>query len=307
LRDAGPCFDQEVEPGGYAWWYVDAISDDRRYGLTIIAFVGSVFSPYYAWTGWRDPLDHCAVNVALYSPGGSAWAMTERRRSAVRRSRDALTIGRTTATWDAGALSFAIDETTAPIPRAIRGRVEVQAEAINCEAFVLERPGRHWWRPLAPQTRVKVEMEAPALSWHGTGYFDQNAGAEPIERAFATWTWSRANLRNGAAILYDAVRRREPPLSLALGFDRHGGFDELQPPPAATLPPTRWRLPRATRADDGRAAVARSFEDTPFYSRSLVSHDLFGERVESVHESLSLDRLSWPIVRAMLPFRMPRW
>jgi carotenoid 1,2-hydratase len=233
--------------------------------------------------------------------------MTERRRSAVRRSRDALTIGRTTATWDAGALSFAIDETTAPIPRAIRGRVEVQAEAINCEAFVLERPGRHWWRPLAPQTRVKVEMEAPALSWHGTGYFDQNAGAEPIERAFATWTWSRANLRNGAAILYDAVRRREPPLSLALGFDRHGGFDELQPPPAATLPPTRWRLPRATRADDGRAAVARSFEDTPFYSRSLVSHDLFGERVESVHESLSLDRLSWPIVRAMLPFRMPRW
>ena len=171
LRDAGPCFDQEVEPGGYAWWYVDAISDDRRYGLTIIAFVGSVFSPYYAWTGWRDPLDHCAVNVALYGPRGSAWAMTERRRSAVRRSRDTLAIGRTTATWNAGALSFAIDETAAPIPRPIRGRVEVRAEAINCQAFVLERQGRHWWRPLAPQTRVTVEMEAPALSWRGTGIF----------------------------------------------------------------------------------------------------------------------------------------
>ena len=44
-------FDQPVAPGGYAWWYVDALSDDGRHGLTIIAFVGSVFSPYYAWSG----------------------------------------------------------------------------------------------------------------------------------------------------------------------------------------------------------------------------------------------------------------
>jgi len=37
-----------VKPGGYAWWYVDALSADGRFGLSIIAFVGSVFSPYYA-------------------------------------------------------------------------------------------------------------------------------------------------------------------------------------------------------------------------------------------------------------------
>ena len=48
-----------VAPGGYAWWYVDALSDDGRHGLTIIAFIGSVFSPYYAWAAARhaDPLD----------------------------------------------------------------------------------------------------------------------------------------------------------------------------------------------------------------------------------------------------------
>ena len=69
--DAGPCFDQDVVPGGYAWWYVDAISDDGQHGLTIIAFIGSVFSPYYAWAGRRDPLDHCAFNVALYGPRAS--------------------------------------------------------------------------------------------------------------------------------------------------------------------------------------------------------------------------------------------
>ncbi len=39
----------EVARRGYAWWYIDAVSDCGSHALTIIAFVGSVFSPYYAW------------------------------------------------------------------------------------------------------------------------------------------------------------------------------------------------------------------------------------------------------------------
>ena len=68
-----------------------------------------------------------------------------------------------------------------PAPHS-RGRVVVRAEALNRHAFVLEGRGRHWWRPLAPHARVEVQMDAPALSWRGTGYVDQNAGAEPLER-----------------------------------------------------------------------------------------------------------------------------
>ena len=47
--------DGSVAPGGYRWWYIDAVSDDGLHGLTLIAFVGSVFSPYYAWSGRADP------------------------------------------------------------------------------------------------------------------------------------------------------------------------------------------------------------------------------------------------------------
>ena len=70
----GPRFDAPVPLNGYAWWYVDALSDDGRYGITLIAFIGSVFSPYYAFrrrSGRIDPLDHCALNVALYGGGQS--------------------------------------------------------------------------------------------------------------------------------------------------------------------------------------------------------------------------------------------
>ena len=304
--DEGPQFDRPVEAGGYAWWYVDALSEDRQYGLTVIAFVGSVFSPYYAWAGRHDPLDHCAVNVALYGPRGTLWAMTERRRGAVLVSRDALGIGPSHAIWSGDALALEIDERAAPVPRRIRGRIRVRAEALNSRRFVLEEAGGHWWRPILPSAVVEVDMNAPAIGWRGRGYFDQNAGAEPLERGFRRWTWSRAVTDRETTILYDAERRRGPPLSLALRFDARGEFESRPSPLVTTLPRTRWGLARATRADDGRASALRSFEDTPFYARGLVGHTLFGERVELVHESLSLDRFANPVVRLMLPFRMPR-
>ena len=81
--DGGPRFDQTLGPNAYQWWYVDALSDDGQYGITIIALIGSVFSPYYAWARRRGPADpeqFCALNVALYGKDRRAWAMTERGR-----------------------------------------------------------------------------------------------------------------------------------------------------------------------------------------------------------------------------------
>ena len=63
---SGPRFDAPVVAQGYDWWYLDALGDDGQHGLTIIAFIGSVFSPYYKLSGRSDPANHCAMNVALY-------------------------------------------------------------------------------------------------------------------------------------------------------------------------------------------------------------------------------------------------
>ena len=66
-------------------------------------------------------------------------------------------------------------------------------------------------------------------------------------------------------------------------------------------------MARGTRADPGHVAtVTRTWEDSPFYVRSALRTRLFGEDCAAVHESLSLDRFRLPLVRAMLPFRMPR-
>ncbi|MFN7269094.1 MAG: carotenoid 1,2-hydratase, partial [Cereibacter sp.] len=87
-----------VGPDGYAWWYVDGVCDDGRHAISVIAFIGSVLSPWYAWSGRRDPEHHVGLNVATYGPGGR-FTMTDRGRAALRRDAHSLTIGPSAVRW----------------------------------------------------------------------------------------------------------------------------------------------------------------------------------------------------------------
>ncbi|MBC7436164.1 MAG: carotenoid 1,2-hydratase [Bdellovibrionales bacterium] len=312
-----PAFDLRVPPAGYAWWYLDALSDDGRHGLTLIAFIGSVFSPYYASArrrgqGLADPENHCAMNVALYAGPGSgapkAWCMTERGRRAVERTASTLQIGPSGLTWDSSTLTAQIHETSVPWGRRMRGTVRLHPHALLGSPYPLDDAARHRWCPIAPSARVEVEMESPGLNWSGTAYLDCNHGDRPLEQDFQRWDWSRTALSGQrSAVLYDVTRRDGSAMSLALAFDGQGGATRFTPPPACTLAPTAWRVPRATRSDASQPVqVAQTLEDSPFYARSILQTHLLGEPATAVHESLCLQRWARPVVQLMLPFRMPR-
>ncbi len=304
-------FDPKVPEGGYHWWYVDALSDDGRHGLTIIAFIGSVFSPYYKWArrrGPAEPLNHAAINVALYGASGHKWAMTERGQNAVARDRGHFTVGPSRLAWVEDSLEISLDEMTFPLPGRIRGEIRLHPENLNTEPFGLDADGLHHWRPIAPTARVEVALEKPALDWQGHGYLDSNWGAVPLEASFRRWDWSRSPIGRGSAVLYEGERRDGSPFNLALHFAADGRATPFDPPRPCPLPRTRiWRIPRATRTEgDATTGIEATLEDTPFYARSLLRTKLLGETTTAVHESLDLDRFSLPIVQAMLPFRMPR-
>jgi carotenoid 1,2-hydratase len=300
-------FDAAVAGQGYRWWYIDALSEDRRFGLTIIAFIGSVFSPYYFWSGRDDPYNHVALNVALYGAGGNRWAMTERRRGDLSRSPDMLEIGRSALHWDGDALVINFDEVSAPIPRSIRGSIRISAAAFFEQAHRLDMAGRHFWRPIMPRAPVEVMIDSPAQRWRGEAYVDSNFGFEPLEDGFIDWRWSRAHLRKDTVILYEGRRRDGTSFANAFRYCADGQIHDAELLPELTLPKTGWRIPRVTRADAGRkVTIRKTWEDTPFYARTALSTAMFGEAADAVHESLSLTRLRSPIVRLMLPFRMPR-
>jgi len=304
----GPDFARIVNANGYAWWYVDALSDDGENGITIIAFIGSVFSPYYAFArrkGPANPLNHCAVNVALYRKHGNRWAMTERPRGAVSRATNSFTVGPSHLSWDGTSLMIRINEISAPIPGRLSGTVRVVPTAITQQAFSLNENGNHWWWPIAPCARVQVALDQPHLRWQGDGYFDMNSGDAPLEQSFSGWQWSRGAMQDGTAILYEAQRCDGGRVDLAVAFDPQGRMQAFQPPPTVALKRTGWRIGRSVRSE-GAANVVRTLENAPFYARSVVSAQLLGEPVTLMHESLSLDRFKMPVVQAMLPFRMPR-
>jgi carotenoid 1,2-hydratase len=269
-----------------------------------------VFSPYYAWANRRHPAaaeDFCAMNIVLYRKSGGVWAMTERGRGSLRRGADHLSIGPSDLHWDGSALIARLDEIAVPIPRRLRGTLRLTPLNLQPRTFQLDAAGRHRWRPIAPAARIEVAFEKPESRWQGAAYFDTNSGDGPLAEDFSTWHWSRAATPTGATVLYDVARRDGSYLNLALKIGADGMARDFAPPPSHPLPATVWRVRRRTRADSGTSPrVIQTLEDAPFYARSRIATRLDGVTAEAIHESLDLNRFASPLVRALLPFRMPR-
>ncbi|MEM8768642.1 MAG: carotenoid 1,2-hydratase [Pseudomonadota bacterium] len=281
-------------------------------GVTVIAFIGSVFSPYYAHARRRralaDPEQYVSINAVLYLPGGKRWAMTERGRTSLGRDQQSLRVGPSAMSWDGDRLAIDVEEVTVPIPRKLKGRILLYPEQLNTQSFSIDGVGVHRWQPISPRCRVEVDFDAPELSWQGCGYLDSNRGDEPLEKAFRQWWWSRTHLAEGTLINYETEDREGAKhcLSILAPKDPNLGFQEQPAGRATSLPRTGWRVARPIRSSGGDIRVLRTLEDTPFYSRSVVSVEGAEGDQRGVHESLDLNRFRSPIVQAMLPFRMPR-
>ncbi len=234
--------------------------------------------------------------------------MTERGKSALHNTADSFTVGPSHLHWDGTALTAEIQEVAVPLVRPMRGMIKLIPQSVTDYATLLDDKGRHGWWPIAPVSRVELSFTNPDLSWTGSGYFDSNNGLEPLEAAFTRWDWSRAHMGDGSSVMmFDPTSCDGNDSALAVRIDPTGRGEELDPLEAARLPRTGWMVDRRTRRDPGGAlSVSKTLEDTPFYARSVVDAEIYGEKVTMMHESLDLNRFTSPIVQMMLPFRMPR-
>ena len=321
----------DVRPGGYAWWYFDAVSDDGARALTAIFFIGSVFSPDYAARIRRGEApraeEHLGVNLALYERGQKrAWVMSEHGAAALGgvgeggpRIADSA-IERTPS----GGLRITICEHTAPffvtlagIGARVEGTIEVEplTAPIDPVELYADRGVRHLWHVLMRAARVRVRFTRPEFTFDGLGYHDVNAGDGRLERAFRSWSWARFHDGGGAdartTIVYATHERS--------GAARAWVVDARDAEPAAArsaalLPEGERRrapwglwVPRWFAVDDDgrtlRCTPTRILEAAPFYTRYAARLDDV-TRSTGVGEFLDLERFSSRGIQFLLRFKM---
>ena len=301
-----PNFNLNVPEDGYAWWYVDGISHDGSKAISIIGFIGSVFSPWYRWSGRKNPANHCCLNVVTYGRGGR-WTMTDRGEDALDLSDDTLQIGPSSMHWDGDKLIVDINEISTPHAQAIRGTVTIRPSAITGIELPLTEDGAHIWRPFGPVSDIEVELNRSGWDWSGHGYFDANFGTRALEADFDYWTWGRFPTSKGAACFYDAARRDGSELAAAIRFDKTGQAQAMEAPPKAKISRPFWGVRRETRADGGfQPRQVKAMLDAPFYNRSAVKTRINGEESIGVHEALDLTRFRKSWLMPMLAVRVPR-
>ncbi|MFK7754649.1 MAG: carotenoid 1,2-hydratase [Sedimentitalea sp.] len=284
------------------------MSDDGTKAVSVIGFIGSVFSPWYKWSGRKSPQNHCCINVATYGAGGR-FTMTDRGTPALRQSRDELTVGPSSMRWEGDKLVIDINEIGAPpMITRVRGQITLTPTAVTGVELPLTQNGSHIWRPFAPTARISVELDAPGWQWDGHGYFDANFGTRALEQDFDYWTWGRYPTPAGGSLcFYDATRRDGTALEAAIAFDPDGTARHVPAPPSTKMARSLWQVRRETRADPGTTPrQVKAMLDAPFYCRAAVETVIDGQTLTGVHEALDLDRFASPLLKPMLAVRVPR-
>ncbi|MBY5935489.1 carotenoid 1,2-hydratase [Tateyamaria omphalii] len=283
------------------------MSDCGTRAVSVIGFIGSVFSPWYRWSGRKNPQNHVCINVATYGKGGR-FTMTDRGTSALRQTASRFEVGPSMMRWEDDQLIIDIDEISSPpLISRIKGQIRILPSALTNVELALTDDNAHIWRPFAPRSRIEVDIDRPGWQWEGEGYFDANFGTRALEEDFSYWTWGRYPTGNGATCFYDATRLDGSELAAAFHFDEQGQATDIPLPPKAPMRRSLWAVKRETRGDAGaQARQVQNMLDAPFYSRSAVETTLNGERTKGVHEALDLRRFRSPLIKPMLAVRVPR-
>lgn len=288
--------------GAYRWFYADVTAGEDS--AVFIFMVGSLFSPRYSAGARRGacPLEHCAVNFALYHQGRRRrWVLSEYPRAAVQREGRALRIGRSLLEYAPdGTVRMEVDERCAPLGGPVRASLVLEPVSPAAEEVQLVPGLPHFWQALAPRARARLEVASEGVVAEGLGYHDSNHGEELLGARLPGWHWARVHGPEETVVDYhlpDGVASlRVTAGALGTRFERRHLLAEARPTSR-----TGWglRVPARLYAGDTEVGVPRLLESSPFYARVEARQG----GLEGMGEVADFRRFHSPFIRWMAHFR----
>ncbi|HEX8825153.1 MAG TPA: carotenoid 1,2-hydratase [Archangium sp.] len=288
--------------GAYRWFYADVTAGD--FSAVFIFMVGSLFSPRYSVGARRGarPLEHCAVNFALYHQGvRRRWVLSEYPVASVQRWGRALRIGRSLLEYAPdGTVRMEVDERCAPFGGAVRARLVLEPQVPAAEEVQLVPGLPHYWRALAPRAKARLEVASEGVVAEGLGYHDSNHGEELLGERLPGWHWARVHGPEETVVDYHLPAGVAP---LRVTASAVGTKSERSPLPTEARPTslTNWglRVPAHLYAGGTVVGAPRLLESSPFYARVAARR---GE-VDVMGEVADFRRFHSPFIRWMAHFR----
>ena len=293
--------DLPQQNGSYLWLYTDAVVGDVT--AVCIFLVGSVFSPRYVARIGRSapPLDHCALNFALYRGGRRiAWAFTE--YSGVAHARPyGLGIGNSTLAYARdGTLVLSVTERTAPWRRPVHARLELTPVCAPVGVMPLDPEGLHRWEPRIVRGTARLEVSALGIEGSGYGYHDANHGSVALGDDVPGWWWTRVHAPETSCVRYE-VHGRSSVIEVSARDGQHPSVVRI-PASEGNRRRSAWGLVLPTDLGAGDMTVPARWllESSPFYARQETQ----AEALHALGESADFRRFRSPLIRWMAYFRM---
>lgn len=336
----------DLGPGGYEWWYFDALSSDGRYGLVVIFYQGNPFSTRYNRAIQNKgeqpfPSEHPAVSISIYEEGSPVYySFTEFEPAAANFAGDRPLVEmgghRMERRSSEGRLTYELDlRETLPSGDTLEAFITFESPDSIVSAFadMDDHAAGHCWNLVQPRAVVKADIrleveyeESRQIQFEGLGYHDHNTGQEPMRDEFADWYWGRFHFDYGTLIYY-VMNRRNTRQHEAWLIGNQGGekidtFDGIELKDTGfTIFGLKTARKLRLHSEHTKVQVQQShlLDNGPFYQRykseaflHIPSSDIVESKsgiTEYIRPGRIFNRLFWPFVNMRIRYRVrgPNW
>ena len=334
-------------PGGYEWWYFDAIDESTGYSLVVIFYQGNPFSNRYIRQLENNddsqagkPSNFPAISISLYKgrePVYYGFTEYSSGETDFKTDKPSAKIGKNSLEADFSGpgmrYSLKLNEEL-PSGDKIIAELDFSSGGKSLDGLHEKPSGSqqgHTWNLVMPRAKVEGSLSVYRDSElthtariDGLGYHDHNTGLEPMKDDFRDWYWGRYHFESATLVYYVMNRQDTRQYRGWLIGDKNGEvlqrYEDIElKDKGLSIFGLHHARKLVLKNDDSSAVIQQSYslDNGPFYRRFMSEAFLsLGDQIEKstgfseyIYPSRIYWRFLWPLVDMRIRYKRekPHW